>query len=86
LFYRKDKEAGLSVGLSKEAVLDQYPGAAGMCSLVIQEVIESPDQLSVVQDDIAHANIMGVPTRAEDQEKALRIAKYLVRVATHCAM
>jgi predicted RNA-binding protein YlqC (UPF0109 family) len=55
-----------------------------MCSLLIQQIVDCPDQLSVVQDGVAHANIMGIPTRAEDQEKALRIAKYLVRIATHC--
>jgi len=84
LFYRKANETGLSVGLSKEGTLLLFPGAVGMCRLVVRDITDSPDPLRVVQDAIDHAEIRGVPTRQEDQEKALRIAKYLARIADHC--
>jgi hypothetical protein len=83
LFYRKQAEEALSVGLSKQAILELYSNASGMCSLVIGAVRESPDPLDVVQDTPLHASITGVPLRSEDQERALRIAKYLSRIATH---
>src|ERR1700719_2276673 len=88
LFYRKQDETGLSVALSTVALLDRYPNAAGMCQLVVGSitspgigVLGCPDPLSVIQDDVDHAEIRGVPTRGEDQQTALRIAKYLARVA-----
>lgn len=88
LFYRKPGETGLSVALSTAGILARYPSAAGMCQLVVGSittlgigVLGCPDQLSVIQDDTDHAQIYGVPTRNEDQEKALRIAKYLARIA-----
>jgi hypothetical protein len=84
LFYRKASETGLSVGLSPEGTLLRYPGAAGMCRLIVRDIADCPDPLRVVQDAIDHAEIRGVPTRDEDQETALRIAKYLSRIADHC--
>lgn len=84
LFYRKANEAGLSVALSPTAILLRYPGAAGMCRLIVRDIVDCPDPLHVVQDAVDHAEIRGVPTRDEDQETALRIAKYLARVAEHC--
>jgi hypothetical protein len=84
LFYRKASETGLSVGLSPAGTLLRYPGAAGMCRLIVRDIVDSPDPLRVVQDAIDHAEIRGVPTRDEDQETALRIAKYLARIADHC--
>jgi hypothetical protein len=83
LFYLKAGESGLSVGLSVESTLLRYPGAAGMCSLVVGTVKDSPDPLDVVPDATDHAEIRGVPLRSEDQEKAIRIAKYLARIAEH---
>jgi hypothetical protein len=83
LFYRKASETGLSVGFSKEGILLRFPGAAGMCRLIVRDITFSPDPLQVIQDAVDHAEIRGVPTRDEDQEKALRIAKYLARVSEH---
>lgn len=85
LFYRKAAETGLSVGLSPAGTLLRYPGAVGMCRLIVRDIVDCPDPLHLVQDAIDHAEIRGVPTRDEDQEKALRIAKYLARIAEHCA-
>jgi hypothetical protein len=84
LFYRKARETGLSVGLSPAGTLLRYPGAAGMCRLIIRDIVDCPDPLRVVQDAVDHAEIRGVPTRDEDQETALRIAKYLARIAENC--
>lgn len=91
LFYRKQNETGLSVGLSREGLLARYPGAAGMCRLNVGSavtpgvgVLGCSDPLSIVQDDLDHAEIRGIPTRQEDQEKALRTAKYLTRIAQNC--
>jgi hypothetical protein len=88
LFYRKEGEEGLSVSLSKAGLIAAYPGAAGMCQLLVGSeampgvgVLGCPDPLSVFQDASDHAEIRGVPTRQEDQEKALRTAKYLARIA-----
>ncbi len=61
-----------------------YPGAFGMCLLVVEDVRNSPDPLYLIQDRADHAEIRGVPTRQENQETALRIAKYLARIAEHC--
>jgi hypothetical protein len=80
LFYRKANETGLSVGLSPAGTLLRYPGAVGMCRLIVGDIIDCPDPLRVVQDAI-DPEIRGVPARDEDQEKALRIAKYLARIA-----
>jgi hypothetical protein len=84
LFYRKKNELGLSVAFSPEGILAVYPGAAGMCCLLLSDIEQCPDQLHLLQDSEDHAEIRGIPTRDEDQEKALRIAKYLARVAIHC--
>jgi|HubBroStandDraft_5_1064220.scaffolds.fasta_scaffold14715_5 hypothetical protein len=84
LFYRKATESGLSVGLSPEGTLLRYPGAVGMCRLIVRDIADCPDPLRLARDAIDHAEITGVPTRDEDQERALRIAKYLARVAEHC--
>jgi len=84
LFYRKAGESGLSVGLTPEGTLLRYPRATGMCRLIVGDIVDCPDPLRVVQDAIDHAEIRGVPTRDEDQETALRIAKYLARIADHC--
>jgi hypothetical protein len=84
VFYRRLNETGLSVALTSEAVYSLFAGAAGMCVLSVNEVAECPDPLAVIQDGQTHAEIQGVPTREENQEKALRIAKYLARVATDC--
>lgn len=81
LFYRKANETGLSVGLSPAGTLLRYPGAVGMCRLIVQDIVDCPDPLRVVQDAVDHAEISGVPTRDEDQETALRIAKFLARIA-----
>ena len=81
LFYRKANEAGLSVGLSPAGTLLRYPGAVGMCRLIVRDIVDCPDPLRVVQDAVDHAEIRGVPTRDEDQERVLRIAKYLARIA-----
>lgn len=55
-----------------------------MCRLIVGDIVDCPDPLYLIQDAIDHAEIRGVPTRDEDQEKALRIAKYLARIAEHC--
>jgi hypothetical protein len=81
LFYRKANETGLSLGLSPAGTLLRYPGAVGMCRLIVRDIIDCPDPLSLVRDAVDHAEIRGVPTRDEDQERALRIAKYLARIA-----
>lgn len=93
LFYRKEHETGLSIGLSKAGLLARYPRAAGMCQLKVGSpatpgdgVLGCQDPLSIVQDDEDHAEIRGVPTRQEDQEKALRIAKYLERISENSPM
>ncbi len=87
LFYRKDTEAGLSVGLTPRDTLIQFPGAAGMCQLVVSQICSNPtDPLEIVQDAVGHANIMGIPTRSEDAEKAIRIAKFLARIAQDVAI
>jgi hypothetical protein len=52
-----------------------------MCRLIVRDIVDCPDPLRVVQDAVDHAEIRGVPTRDEDQERALRIAKYLARIA-----
>ena len=87
LFYRRAQETGLSVGLSPEAVTRRVPRNFGMCRLKVgattdcgNGVLGCPDPLSIVQDAEDHAEIRGRPTRNEDQERALRIAKYLVRI------
>jgi hypothetical protein len=79
LFYRKANETGLSVGLSPAGTLLRYPGDAGMCRLTVRDIVDCPDALCLVRDTVDHAEIRGVPTRDEDQERALRIAKYLAR-------
>jgi hypothetical protein len=84
LFYRKATETALSVGLSKQAITDLYPTSVGMCELIIASVRDCPDALDVIQDGDRHGSITGVPLRTEDQLKAIRIAKYLVRIAHHC--
>jgi hypothetical protein len=83
LFYRKATESGLSVGLFPEGTLLRYPGAVGMCRLIVHDIADCPDPLQLIRDAIDHAEITGVPTRDEDQERALRIAKYLARIAVH---
>ncbi len=93
-FYRKPEEVGLSIGLSSQGLLSRYPGAAGMCTLTVGDpktpgvgILGSPlDPLFIVQDEPDHAEIRGVPTRSEDQERALRIARYLVRIAEHVSL
>jgi len=85
LFYRKTNEEGLSVGLSIDAIKQIYPYAAGACSLVVNNIRACDDVLDVIQDGPQHAEISGVPLRAEDQEKALRIARYLARIAEDCS-
>jgi hypothetical protein len=91
LFYRKADELGLSIGLSRLGLRDRFPGAVGMCKLIVGDVnipdvgiLGCIDPLHIVQDEADHAEIRGVPTRVDDQEKALRIAKYLVRISEHC--
>lgn len=37
--------------------------------------------LDVIQDEIDHANILGVPLREENEEAALAIARYLARIS-----
>jgi hypothetical protein len=54
-----------------------------MCRLIVRDIADCPDPLLVIRDAIDHAEIRGIPTRDEDQERALRIAKYLARVAEH---
>jgi hypothetical protein len=85
LFYRKPNENGLSVGLSLDAIAATYPNAAGSCRLIVNLIRASDDPLDVVQDAPQHAEIIGVPLRSEDEQTALRIAKYLVRISEHCS-
>lgn len=81
IFYRKVNEIGLSVGLSPEGAREARPDAIGCFVLTVGDVRECPDPIDVIQDAETHGEIRGVPTRDEDLEKALRIAKYLVRIA-----
>lgn len=81
VFYRKTSETGLSVGLSPEGAMQARPDAIGSFVLIAGEVRECPDPIDVIRDAETHGEIRGVPTRDEDLEKALRIAKYLVRIA-----
>ncbi len=89
LFYRKQNETGLSIGLSVAGLLTRYPNAAGMCQLRVGSVttpgvgiLGCPDPLSIIQDAPDHAEIRGVPIRDDEhQEMAIRIAKYLARIA-----
>lgn len=75
--------------MSIEGLLRRYPRAAGMCRLTVGNtrapgigVLGSPlDPLSIIQDERDHAEIRGIPTRAEDSERAIRIAKYLARIS-----
>jgi hypothetical protein len=85
LFYRKVNEEGLSVGLSLGALKQAYPNAAGACSLIVNDIRACDDELDVIQDAPQHAEIVGVPLRSEDEEKALRIARYLARIAEDCS-
>lgn len=90
LFYRKEDEEGLSVAFSVAAILERYPNAAGMCQLSVGSattpgigILGCPDPLSIIQDAPDHAEIRGIPTRRQDTETALRIAKYLARIAAN---
>lgn len=55
--------------------------AAGFCSLTVRAVIGFPQGLSLIQDEVDHAEIRGVPLMKEDEQRALDIADYLVSVA-----
>jgi hypothetical protein len=85
LFYRKLNEEGLSVGLSLGAIKRAYPNGAGACSLIVNDIRACDDELDVIQDAPEHAEIVGIPLRAEDEEKAIRIARYLARIAEDCS-
>lgn len=80
VFYRRQTEAGLSVGLTIDAILRRL-AAAGRCELLTGAVRRCVPPLEVFRDEVDHANILGVPLREEDEEAALAIARYLARVS-----
>ncbi|MGA2592520.1 MAG: hypothetical protein ABSH32_21630 [Bryobacteraceae bacterium] len=71
----------MSVFLSIESVLLAGLDVAGICMLTAGHVYDCPYGLTLVQDSEDHAEIMGVPLRAEDEKRAMDIADYLVKVA-----
>ena len=80
VFYRRPTEAGLSVGLTIDRILRTL-AAAGRCEFLTGPVRLCEPRLEVVQDEVDHANILGVPLREEDEAAALAIARYLARIA-----
>ncbi len=82
VFYRRSTERGLSVGLTKQAALSVLR-AEGLCQLLVGDVRASLDPLDVIQDGREHAEIVGVRLLDENAEAALRIARYLARVAVN---
>lgn len=80
VFYRRQAEAGLSVGLTIGALFRRLT-PAGRCELITGAVRLCAPPLDVVQDEGDHANILGVPLREEDEAAALAIARYLARIA-----
>jgi hypothetical protein len=83
LFFRRADETGLSVGLSAErAIRDIKP--EGLFEIGVSDVRSSEDPLHFAQDEVEHAEIQGMPLLKDDEERALRIANYLVRYAQKC--
>jgi hypothetical protein len=80
VFYRRQAESGLSVGLTIDRILRTIV-AAGRCELLTGGVRLCVPPLDVIQDEIDHANILGVPLREENEEAALAIARYLARIS-----
>ncbi len=80
VFFRRQTESGLSVGLTIDAILRRLT-AAGRCELLTGAVRVCVPPLDVIQDEVDHANILGVPLREENEEVALAIARYLARIA-----
>ncbi len=83
LFFRRLNETGLSVGLTaNRAVRDIRP--EGLFELRAGDVRSCEDPLHFAQDELEHAEIQGMPIFKEDEEKALRIANFLVRNSRQC--
>jgi asparagine synthetase B (glutamine-hydrolysing) len=81
VFYRRETEEGLSVSFSADHARTELADPRGVCKLVTRDILDCEEGLTVVSDRANHANIMGVPLKTQDEEKATRIARYLSRIA-----